>query len=258
MAERRTIQVVDPEPREWQSQDGQRHLFFIQGSFADGDTWSIGVQPQNLDRTLERFRSLVGLDADYVLEHKGVRDGRDEWKLTDYPGKPSGSIPVPGSTGRSTARSGNGGGKPVAAGGRDDAGRSIEAQVAAKIAGDVLVAFVAADKLGATGNNVWEFVANGTAAIAAGIRAAAAAPGQNPTPATNGPQEPAGGPQSPSPAGNGGVAADDRRARLVTDGLRLYGSIDGIRRAWMSVHPDATDMPAFDDISTAELASLVT
>lgn len=136
--DRRTIASVNDGFNPWDGPRGTVH--YLEGYFTDGDKWSAGVKPENTEKARAKFNGLVGIEADFVLEHKGVFQDVDEWKLRDYPGKPAGTIPYPGNGGAASGGSSPDAGSYSGGAGRAPAGsssptydvgeerRSIEAQ----------------------------------------------------------------------------------------------------------------------------------
>lgn len=129
------IEDVLDEVREWTNQDGTLTLHFISGTFDDGDQWSIGVKPENVEATKKALIALIDKEREFTLEKGNEYNGVQQWKLKDYPGKPKSS--------------GDGGGKK--SGGdwetfaeRQQKNRSFQAQKAAGITSAVVSNMIAA------------------------------------------------------------------------------------------------------------------
>lgn len=103
-----TIQSVNQNPRLYPTKFGDMASFGV--TFTDGTRAEVTCKSENRDRTLERLNGLVGTAAEYVLQDQGYFESGDAkpQKVTDYPGKPGGTIP--GSESNGERRSAPGGG----------------------------------------------------------------------------------------------------------------------------------------------------
>lgn len=81
----KTIKIVRP-PNEWQSDKGLR--YFINVTFEDSSEGSLMCFPDNKDAAYEALKALVDKPSDFTLEARDKRNGTDQWKIKDYPGKP--------------------------------------------------------------------------------------------------------------------------------------------------------------------------
>lgn len=82
---RTTIAAVSPQPRYWE----QGQTYFVQGAFADDSEWSLGFKSEDKAvAAVAALKDLIGKEEEYELEPKPDRNGRKQWKLRNYPGKP--------------------------------------------------------------------------------------------------------------------------------------------------------------------------
>ena len=82
-----TIQTVDTATRTWEGPKGT--IEFIQGQFTDGSGWSLGAKPENAQKRIAELQALIGVEGEYEVEAKPQYQGKDQWKLKSWPGKPS-------------------------------------------------------------------------------------------------------------------------------------------------------------------------
>lgn len=81
-----TIAAVSPEPRYWE----QGQTYFVQGAFGDGSEWSLGFKAEDKAKaTISTLKDLIGKEEEYEVEQKPERNGRAQWKLKGWPGKPA-------------------------------------------------------------------------------------------------------------------------------------------------------------------------
>lgn len=81
-----TIAAVSPEPRYWE----QGQTYFVQGAFGDGSEWSLGFKAEDKAKaTIATLKDLIGKEEEYEVEQKPERNGRAQWKLKGWPGKPA-------------------------------------------------------------------------------------------------------------------------------------------------------------------------
>lgn len=81
-----TIAAVSPEPRYWE----QGQTYFVQGAFGDGSEWSLGFKAEDKAKaTIATLKDLIGKEEEYEVEQKPERNGRAQWKLKSWPGKPA-------------------------------------------------------------------------------------------------------------------------------------------------------------------------
>lgn len=157
----KTITSVNEEPRHWTSDDGKISLAFLTVTFGDGSQGSIACKPENAENVTKILNGLKGKEADFQLEAKPDYNGTKQWKVTGYPGKPGSQdgqnrgFPPPGPRQRHD---------PLT-------NASIEAQVAAKIAGEMAVSLIASSK--PLNADPVSFVAHAIPRITAAIRQAA-------------------------------------------------------------------------------------
>ena len=83
-----TVKTISDEVKEWTSPQGSV-IKFLAGTFANGDGWSKGCKPENIDKTRAEFTALIGKEGDYELEAKSDYQGTKQWKIKSYPGRPS-------------------------------------------------------------------------------------------------------------------------------------------------------------------------
>jgi hypothetical protein len=81
----KTIVTIDAEARPWEGPKGT--LMFLSGAFTDGEGWSIGVIPANLDKRRAQLAQLVGVPGEFELEAKPEYQGVAQWKIKSYPGQ---------------------------------------------------------------------------------------------------------------------------------------------------------------------------
>ena len=82
-----TIKWIDEKPRSWTSSDGNVFAI-IQGSFEDDSDWSLMCKPDNEADRRKELQGLLGTAGDYEVEAKKEYQGRAQWKLKKWPGKP--------------------------------------------------------------------------------------------------------------------------------------------------------------------------
>lgn len=79
------IASVSRQPRYWE----QGQTYFIQGAFDDDSEWSVGCKKEDKAlEMIETFKAMIGKEQEYGVEEKPDRNGRKQWKLKDWPGKP--------------------------------------------------------------------------------------------------------------------------------------------------------------------------
>lgn len=100
------IQSVKPEPRVYPTKYGDVASFSV--TFTDDTRAEVTCKNENAARTLERLQGLVGVEATYVLQDQGYFESGDAkpQKVTEYPGKPGGTIPGAQGHGEPRNRSG--------------------------------------------------------------------------------------------------------------------------------------------------------
>jgi hypothetical protein len=81
------IQTVSDDTRTWDGPNGT--IEFLSGMFTDGSDWSLGCKPENVEARKAELKALIGQDGDFELEAKPEYQGRVQWKLKSWPGKPS-------------------------------------------------------------------------------------------------------------------------------------------------------------------------
>lgn len=82
-----TIAAVDSTTRTWEGPKGT--LAFVSGQFADGSGFSLGCKPENAPDRMSTLIELIGKEAEYELEAKPEYQGKAQWKLVSWPGKPA-------------------------------------------------------------------------------------------------------------------------------------------------------------------------
>ena len=97
-----TIMSVEDATKPYEGPNGLIH--FVQGMFADGSQWSTGVKPEYVETRKQAMKGLVGQTVEYEVEAKKDYQGRKQWKLLNWPGKPAGAF--------GGGRSGGSGGSP--------------------------------------------------------------------------------------------------------------------------------------------------
>lgn len=85
------VEYVQPEPRRWDKADGTLTLFFVTANFADGSEGAIGVTQAHVDSTLDALRALKDAPSTFKLSPKDDFQGRTQWTIKDFPGKPEGA-----------------------------------------------------------------------------------------------------------------------------------------------------------------------
>lgn len=125
---KKTITQVGTEPRIWEG--GQYGpLAFIKVTFDDESQGDVACKPDNAENVIGILNGLKGKESDFQLEAKDDYQGIKQFKITGYPGKPGqqqdGQRPFGGGTSRQRHD--------------PETNASIEAQVAAKIAGEMAV-----------------------------------------------------------------------------------------------------------------------
>lgn len=84
---KQTIQTVDPNTRTWDGPNGT--IEFVSGQFTDGSGWSLGAKPENKDSRIAELTALIGVEGEFELEAKPDYQGKKQFKLKAWPGKPS-------------------------------------------------------------------------------------------------------------------------------------------------------------------------
>ena len=84
-----TIKWVNPESRESHSEQYGTTVW-LSGTFEDGSEWSVGTKPENVASRTAELESLVGKEEEFELGARPEYNGRTQWKLMNWPGKPSG------------------------------------------------------------------------------------------------------------------------------------------------------------------------
>jgi virulence-associated protein VagC len=84
---KQTIKIVRP-PREFEFNGSA--LVGIDVTFADSSDGSLVVKPANKEAAHAALEGLKDKEAEFDLEAKPARNGRDQWKIKGYPGKPGG------------------------------------------------------------------------------------------------------------------------------------------------------------------------
>jgi len=98
----KTIEYVNPTASTWENPEGKT-FYFVEATFDDGATGSVFCFSQsNADETIAALKELVGHPADLTLEKGKEYNGKQQWKIKGFPGKPS-------SGGGGGSRSGGGG-----------------------------------------------------------------------------------------------------------------------------------------------------
>lgn len=133
-----TIQYVNPETRTWEGPNGP--VVFVSGQFIDGSGWSVGAKPETAEDRIATLTALVGVEGEYELEAKAEYQGKPQWKIKSWPGKP-----VWGGAG--------GGGAPRAP--RDESGMAIGA--AGHDAATIVAACVTKGFIASTGMALLEY-----------------------------------------------------------------------------------------------------
>ena len=84
---RTTISKIEQSPRKWSGPNGD--MFFIQGSFQDDSEWSVGFKAEDRARAcLAELNTLTGKEGSFDVDYKPERNGRKQYKLLSWPGKP--------------------------------------------------------------------------------------------------------------------------------------------------------------------------
>ena len=83
----KTIAYVKPQTREWNGPNGT--IVFVSGGFDDGDGWSVGCKPDNVQQRIQEFEALINKPGEFELEAGKEFQGKPQWKLKSWPGKPS-------------------------------------------------------------------------------------------------------------------------------------------------------------------------
>lgn len=266
--DRRTIASVDDGYRPWDS-DKYGTFHYLEGMFTDGDKWSVGVKPENTEKTRAKLEGLVGMECDFVLQHRGVRNDVDEWKLVDYPGKPAGSIPYPdrGNGGAASGGSSPDVGSPVGGAGRAPAGsssssfdqgierRSIEAQGSRSSVERIICSAIQA-KLGVADLVPYlELLEQWTTRLTQTVRLAA---DPDRVLSREEVEKLLGDPTRSSTDGTGSAAASSdtpdgstkTRPELLDDAVKVYGPKSKIEEAWLMRYGDERGVV---DVSLAEI-----
>jgi hypothetical protein len=82
----KTIQSVKQETRAWSSSFGP--MVSIDGWFSDGEGWSTNCKPDNAQKVQAELSNLIGKPGEFVLEAGKAFQGRTNWKMKSWPGKP--------------------------------------------------------------------------------------------------------------------------------------------------------------------------
>jgi len=84
-----SIKDFDGQPfRTYEGQQGTGAS--VELAFADGSNGSVGTKPDFAMKHVAVLESLVGKEVDFTLEAKPDYRGHKQWKVLDYPGKPTG------------------------------------------------------------------------------------------------------------------------------------------------------------------------
>lgn len=87
----KTIDYVNPTPRDWTADDGKT-MYFVGCIFDDGSEGSVVCfSQQQIDQNIEALKALVGQPTTFGVKDK-VREynGNKQFSITAYPGKPAG------------------------------------------------------------------------------------------------------------------------------------------------------------------------
>lgn len=186
----KTITSINEEPRFWDSDDGKIKLAFITVTFEDGSQGSVACKPDNTENVIKILQGLKGKESEFQLEAKKDYNDIKQFKITGYPGKPGqqqdGQRPFGGGGGRQRHD--------------PETNASIEAQVAAKIAGEIASAnsFLSAE-------TALKFTVEAIPVLAAAIRQAAAQKSES---GSRPPDGPSPTPDSDDPPKSGGDEAE--------------------------------------------------
>lgn len=82
-----TIKSVKDHPKAHDGRTGK--IFFIDGEFQEGEFSTFAKSEQKAQEIITSLTGLIGKPEQYEVEEKGVGNGRPQYKLVDYPGKPA-------------------------------------------------------------------------------------------------------------------------------------------------------------------------
>jgi hypothetical protein len=85
----KVIEYVQPSPRKWENPKGA-DLFFISVNFSDGTEGSVGSIESKVTETQDSLNALKGQAFEFELKAGKEYNGIQQFKLYDWPGKPSG------------------------------------------------------------------------------------------------------------------------------------------------------------------------
>jgi hypothetical protein len=236
---KKTIMSVNTEPRIW---DKGKHgpLAFIEVTFADGDQGSVACKPENAERVIGILEGLERKEFDFGLEAKDDYNGIKQWKVTGYPGKPGQQ------DGDGSAKSSGGGGFAGRRQSSPEDRSSIEAQVAAKIAGEIAVALINQPDFDPTGGTgPVGVVLDAIPQIAQAIRSAANGDSGSGSRPSGGPLPPPGSDEAEGgtpPASPSGLGWDETASqsieKLKARATVLYGSAGAVMVAAKKMFPE--------------------
>jgi hypothetical protein len=233
----KTITQVVDEPRKWKGQHGD--MFTLSVTFEDGDLGDVNTnKAERVVEIVSALKALVGKPSEFELQDGGKWPSGDQkpWRIKDYPGKPGGSWQ---------------GGSAPSGGGRKSSPEdrsSIEAQVAAKIAGEVAVQTVGQE---GSWQEVIDHLVEAVPRIAQAIRSAAQDSGSESRPSggplsTSGPDEAEGD----APASPSGWSAEDLGGqsleKLKGRATVVYGSAGAVMKAARQMFPDVRKVADID------------
>lgn len=87
----RTIDYVNPTPRDWETDDGKT-LHFVEAIFDDGSNASVVCfTKEQVDANIDALKALVGVSTTFVVDDK-VKEyqNKKQYKLKSFPGKAAG------------------------------------------------------------------------------------------------------------------------------------------------------------------------
>lgn len=102
-----TIKSVKSDPKPYDGKMGK--IFFVDGEFQEGEFSTFAKSDQKAQELIALLTGLVGKTEQYEVEEKGTKNGRPQYKLVDYPGKP---VYSGGGGGGFAGRGGGGGYQP--------------------------------------------------------------------------------------------------------------------------------------------------
>lgn len=80
------IKLIKESPREWTGRNGTMHS--VEGEFEDGSNFEVTCKPENSAGRITELRALTGKLEQYEVEPKKDYNGRKQWHLKSWPGKP--------------------------------------------------------------------------------------------------------------------------------------------------------------------------